>query len=97
MKEYFHSISNNNTVTNKISWNFVRPFLVNTGLLNSREEIMKRKEKKIITDNKQIVQVLNDHYINMFEQSCGQKPSSVAKKSHLTDDIKIVGTYLRLR
>ena len=42
IKEYFHNISNKNTVTNKIFWNFIRPFLVNKGLSNS-SEIMLRK------------------------------------------------------
>ena len=50
IKEYFHNISNNNSVTNKNFSNFIRPFLVNKGLLNS--EIMLRKENEIITDTK---------------------------------------------
>ena len=50
----------------------------NKGLLNT-SKIMLRKEKKIITDTKEIVQVLNDHYINIVERSCGEKPTSVAK------------------
>ena len=74
----FHNISNNIIVTNKNFWNFIRPFLVNKGLLNS-SEIMLRKEKRIITDTKEIVQVLNDHYLNIVERSCGEKPTSVAK------------------
>ena len=78
MKQYFHKISNNNIDTNKNFWNFIRPFLVNKGLLNS-SEIMLRKEKRIITDIKEIVQVLNDHYLNIVERSCGEKPTSVAK------------------
>ena len=45
---------------------------------------------KIITDTKKIVQVLNDHYINIVERSCEEKPTSVAKHNLLTDDIKIV-------
>ena len=73
----------------KIFWNFWRPFLVNKGSLNSCE-IMLRKEKKIITDTKEIVQVLNDHYSNIVERSCGEKPTSIAKQSLLTDKIKIV-------
>ena len=37
------------------------------------------------------MQVLNDRYINIVERSCGgEKPTSVAKQSLLTDDIKIV-------
>ena len=89
VKEYFHNISKNNIVTNENFWNFWRPFLVNKGSLNSCE-IMLRKEKKIITDTKEIVQVLNDHYINIVERSCGEKTTSVAKQSYLTDDMKIL-------
>ena len=51
---------------------------------------MPRNKKKIITDIKEIVRVLNDHYINIVERSFGEKPTSVAKQSYLTDDIKIV-------
>ena len=87
IKEYFHNITGNNIVTNKNFWNFIRPLLVNKGSLNSCK-IMLRKENKIITDTKEILQVLNDHYINMVERFCGEK--SVAKQSYLTDDIKIV-------
>ena len=37
IKEYFHSITKNNIVTNKKCWNFMRPFLINKGSLNSCE------------------------------------------------------------
>ena len=94
IKEYFYNISNNNIVTNNNFWNFIRPFLVSKGSLND-SEIMLKKEKKIITDTKEIVQVLNDHYINIVERSCGEKPTSVAKQSLLTDDIKIVDHIVR--
>ena len=89
IKEYFHNISNNNIFTKNFFWNFIRPFLVNKGLLNS-SEFMLRKEKKIITDTKEIVQVLNDDYINIVERSSGEKPTIVAKQSLLRDDMKIV-------
>ena len=56
---------------------------------------MLRKEKKIITDTKEIVQVLNDHYINIVEKSCGEKPTNVAKQSYLADDVKIVDPIIR--
>ena len=35
-------------------------------------EIMIRKQKKIITDTIEIVQVLNDHYVKIVERSCGK-------------------------
>ena len=31
---------------------------------------MIRKEKKIIADIKKVIEVLNDHYINIVERSC---------------------------
>ena len=46
--------------------------------------------KKKITDTKDRVQVLNNHYINIVQKSCEEKPTSVAKQSYLTDNIKIV-------
>ena len=49
----------------------------------------------LTTDTREIVQVLNDHYINIVERSCGEKPTSVAKQSLLTDDIKIVDHIVR--
>ena len=69
--------------------NFIRPFLINKESLNHCE-IMLRKENKIITDTKEIVQVLSYHYINIGERYCWGKPTSVAKQSFLTDDIKII-------
>ena len=56
---------------------------------------MLRKESKIITDTKEIVQVLNHNYINIVERSCGEKPTSVAKQSCLTDNIQIVDHIIR--
>ena len=42
IKEYFHNITDNNIVTNKFFWIFIRPFLINKSSLNSCE-IMLRK------------------------------------------------------
>ena len=42
-----------------------------------------------------MVQVLNDHYINIVERSCGEKPTNVAKESYSADDIKIVDHIIR--
>ena len=56
---------------------------------------MLRQEKKIITDTKEIAQVLNYYYVNIVERSCGGKPTSVAKQSYLTGDIKIVDHIIR--
>ena len=38
---------------------------------------MLRDHQKMITDEKILVQLSNDHYINIVEQSCGFKPEKV--------------------
>ena len=38
---------------------------------------MLREDEKIITDEKKLVQLFNDHYINIVERSCGFKPEKV--------------------
>ena len=56
---------------------------------------MLRKENKVITNTNEILQVLNDPYINLVERSCWNKPTSIAKQSYLTDEIKTVGYIIR--
>ena len=38
---------------------------------------MLRDDEKIITDEKKLVQLFNDHYINIAERSCGFKSEKV--------------------
>ena len=44
IEKYFHNITNTNIVTNKNLWNFIRPFLVNKGFLNSSEITPKKRK-----------------------------------------------------
>ena len=74
IKEYFR---NSNIAINKHFWNFIRSFLKSKGSLNSCE-IMLRKEKKIIIDIKEIVQVLNHYKIYIVERSFAEKRTSKA-------------------
>ena len=83
IKEYVHNISNNNIVTNKIFWNFIRPFLINKGLLNS-SEIMLRKGKKIITDTRKIVQILNVMRCAIWYQTLKNGVRMVGQKTVVT-------------
>ena len=41
---------------------------------------MIRKEYQVITDDKEIVQVLNDHYINTVQRSCGENQLVLKRK-----------------
>ena len=53
----------------------VKPFLTNNGCLENRD-IMLRDDKKIIADEK-LVQLFNDHYINIVIRSCGFKSEKI--------------------
>ena len=45
------------------------------------------QDKKIISNENELVKVFNKHYINIIEKSGGQKPTNIAK-SYTTDNNK---------
>ena len=53
------------------------------------------KEDIIITDDKELVEVFNDHYNNIVEKSSGKKPSSIAESVPCLDDRSIVRLILQ--
>ena len=75
-KHYFSNITSNGTITNKNFWKAIKPFLTKKGCLEN-SDIMLRDDKKMITDEKKVVQLFNNHYINIVERSCGFKPEKV--------------------
>ena len=53
-------------------------------------EIMLTEKDKIVTEEKELVRMFNDHYINIVERSCGIKPTNVAKEQEIEDNKKAV-------
>ena len=76
IKHYFSSITSNGIIANKNFWKAIKPFLTNKGCLEN-SDIMLRDDEKMITDEKKLVQLFNDHYVNIVERSCGFKPEKV--------------------
>ena len=70
------NITSNGIITNKKFWKAIKPFLTNKGCLEI-SDIMLRDDEKMITDEKKLAQLFNDHYINIVERSCGFKPEIV--------------------
>ena len=66
----------NGIITNKNFWKAIKPFLTNKGCLK-KSDVMLRDDEKMITDEKRLVQLFNDHYINIEELPCGFKPEKV--------------------
>ena len=54
----------------------IKAFLRNKGCLENID-IMLRDDEKMIADEKKLVQLFKDHYINIAEWSCGFKPEKV--------------------
>ena len=50
--------------------------MINKGCLEN-SDIMLRNDEKMITDDKKLVQLFNDHYINTAEWFCVFKPEKV--------------------
>ena len=53
------------------------------------------KEDEIITDDRELAEVFNDHYINIVEKSSGKKPSSIAENAPSSDERCIVRLILQ--
>ena len=43
----------------------------------------------VITDDQELTEIFNDHYVNIVEKSSGKKPSSLAKNTGISDDRQI--------
>ena len=54
----------------------MKPFLAKKISLET-SDIMLRDDEKMISDKKKLVQLFNDHYINIAARSCGIKPDKV--------------------
>ena len=55
--------------TNKDFWKLIKPFLTNKGFLENAG-IMLTEKDKIVTEEKELAGIFNDHYINIVERTC---------------------------
>ena len=54
----------------------MKPFVTNkSGISNDNITIV--DNERLITDDKELARMLNDHYINIVEKSSGVKPNSI--------------------
>ena len=74
IKLYFSNITSKGIVTNREFWKKMKTFLTNKRCLDDCE-VMLRDDNKIITDDKRLTKLFNEHYINIVERSSGLKPA----------------------
>ena len=93
MKSHFKKATKNGIISNKEFWDLVKPFLSKKeGLVNS--DISLVKNDAVITDDQELTEIFNDHYINLVEISSGKKPISLANDTRISDDRQVVRLIL---
>ena len=85
MKLYLNKSAADGIVTNKSFWKFIKPFLKNKSC-HAQNDIMLIQNDEIITEEKDLVEIFNKHYINIVEKSSGIKPVNVAMMHNICDN-----------
>ena len=74
-RAYFKESTKEGTTTNKQFWNLVKPFLTNKGNF-SNDFITIKDGNKFVSDEKQLVEMFNNHFINIVEETSGVPPEN---------------------
>ena len=72
-------------MTGKNFWRTVKPFLTNNGCI-SNDFIGIENEGNLICNEQELVELFNEHYINIVEKSPGKKPLSLGNCSDAFQD-----------
>ena len=76
IKQYFSNIKSKGIVIYREFWKTMKPFLTDKGCLDNCD-IMLRGDNKMITDDKRLAKLFNEHYITIAERSSGLKPEKI--------------------
>ena len=87
-RDFFKEVTKDGILIKKF-WRAVKPFLTNNGC-RSNGFIGIENEGKLICNEQELVELLNEHYINMVEKSSGKKPLSLGSSSDAPQDEMIV-------
>ena len=67
-------------MTNKQFWKVMKPALTNKGIISS-DVIVLEENGEQISDESKLVEIFNDHYINIVEKTMGHPPVSLGDPS----------------
>ena len=73
-EEHFEKILSKGIITEKEFWKKVAPALSSKNPNHLAEIILKEPDDEFITDDFEISEILNDHYINIVENTSGNSP-----------------------
>ena len=87
-------ISEKGIETNKSFWNFIKPFMTNKGMI-ANKDITLIDDKNVITDEHELSQIFNKHYIKIAEKSCGNKPNKIGTILGSLNDSDVIDRIIK--
>ena len=84
-RDFFKEATKDGIMTSKKFWHTVKPFLTNNGCI-SNDFIGIENEGNLICNEQELVELFNEHYINIVEKSSGKKPLSPGNSSDASQD-----------
>ena len=94
--KFFKEATKSGVMSNRTFWKTVKPFLTNKGCMTN-DCISTEKDGDIVRDEKVLVELFNENYINIVEISSGKKPSSLGNCEDSAQDdatvYKIISKY----
>ena len=93
IKQHFKKATAKDLISNHEFWNLVKPFLSNKGGL-AGDDISLVHNNQIVTDDYQLTEIFNNHYINIVEKTSVQKPLNIADTVETDDDGQLVRLIL---
>ena len=94
IKRYMDKISEKGVETNKSYWNFIKSSMINKAMIASKD-ITLIGVKNVITDEYEISQTFNKHYINIVQKSCGNKPNKIGTTLGSLNDSDVIDRIIK--
>ena len=93
---HIKNATKNGIMTSKDFWKFMKPIMVNKGIIASNTIILE-ENGELVSNEEHIVEIFNNHYINIVENTVGKPPQSLGNPSMPENDRntvrKILDTY----
>ena len=77
IKQHIRKVTDSGIVENKTFWEVIKPFITNKIVL-SNNNITLIQNNSVITDDKELTSLFNDHYINIVEKTTTVKPFCIS-------------------
>ena len=90
---YFKKATEHGIMTNKQFWKVMKPMLTKKGIISSDVIILEENGKQI-SDEAELVEIFNDHYVNIVEKTLGHPPISLGNPSDPSLDRETVSLII---